>query len=245
MRNIILILLLVTCACVVAQSQADSLVFTGQVFDQETGNPVEDALFTIGTHSYATDKLSKFRFKALKGDSVIFSHLGYKDLLLLVSDSLNSKEFLAGVFLTKQTYELSEVLVVPRAFQAKTLVATNPVSDADMASASKNVKRSAKLGLLPQETWDATENQKYVISKHTTKLRYKTQVPPNMVTGVSSVTVVPEVRKAFDKDVFEITNLGSITTQETFYLTTAYNAYRKKKLNEKILKNDSISVTID
>lgn len=242
MRSIIFLLLFSCVFSVLADEKPDSLLFTGQIFSREDLKPIEGAVFSIHEKNYVTGSDATFRFFASIGDTVMFSHVGFQHFALRVTDTLQNSEYLAGVFLSRKTYQLSEVLVVPRQYEVETLVATDPISTKDIASAKKNMAYSARMGLVPLDNWDAAANQQYVMQKHTTEIRYKTQIAPHQTLGVSTTTTVPGARNMLLQEMNVAKDLGSITTQETFFLTTAFDAYRKQHLQKKMAFPDSISV---
>lgn len=246
MRILPFLFLIIFTLSSIANEQPDSLLFTGQIFNSDDLKPIEGAVFSIHNRHFQTGTNASFRFVAAIGDTVIFSHLGYQNYTLKLTDTLQNNEYLAGVFLSRKTYQLSEVLVVPRQYKVETLVATDPISSKDMESAKKNIAYSARMGLVPLATWDAAANQQYVMQKHTTEIRYKTQVAPSQTLGVSTTTTVPGVRNALLKEMNVSKDLGSITTQETFFLTTAFDAYRKQYLKKERSVTDTIqSVGVD
>jgi hypothetical protein len=60
-----------------------------------------------------------FSFLAYKKDTIIFSNLGYKSNQLFVSDTLNEIEFITGIYLTRDTMSIGEVVIIPRHINLK------------------------------------------------------------------------------------------------------------------------------
>ncbi len=54
-----------------------------------------------------------FSLPALPGDSLVFSHLGFKNQTLYIPDSLKAKSYLIQVFLKRDTTVLAEVSLYP------------------------------------------------------------------------------------------------------------------------------------
>ncbi len=210
----------------------DSLLFTGQVFDRTTREPLPKAVYMIGGRTYVTDELGAFRFSAAEGDTVMFHNIGYKDIFLMVDDSLSNEEFLTGIFLSQDEVELSEVLVVPRHYSLETLVKSTPTDARNLKIAEQNMKMSAYQALLPNTNWDAETNQKYAIQKEAMKVEYKGMVAPDRFFGANLTTVVPEVKLTYGSAEESTLDLGAISTEERKYLQTVFQIIQSERLKQ-------------
>lgn len=90
--------------CVTAQS-----FWSGKIIDKETKQPVSSAtvLNTFRNHATLTDKTGRFSLPANSGDSIKISSMGYKKMLLVVTDANDKIELL----LTPDVLQLNEVVV--------------------------------------------------------------------------------------------------------------------------------------
>ncbi|MFB6343268.1 hypothetical protein ACE1ET_16195 [Saccharicrinis sp. FJH62] len=221
-----------------AQNGTDSLTFTGTVFDRVTLETLDDAVYFKGHHTYGLQPGGKFRVKAAVGDTIIFSYLGYKDLIVTLDDSLANNDYLMGVYLSPVATMLSEVVIVPRYYSLDVLVAIDPVKQAkEQAYAERNLKMSAYQGLLPATKMDNEMNQKMTIEKHRMDVEYKQMLSPNQMVGVNFFTVVPETKEylAGLREKGLALDLGKITTQEEEnYLRSIFKAMQlENKANRK------------
>jgi hypothetical protein len=216
-----------------AQDESDSLTFTGVVFDRVNLEPLNDAVYFKGIHTYGLQPGGRFRISAEVGDTIVFSYLGYKDLIVTLDDSLANSDYLMGVYLSPVATLLSEVVIVPRYYSLEVLVAIDPVKQAkEQAYAERNLKMSAYQGLLPPKKMDNEMNQKMTIEKHRMDVEYKQMISPNQMVGVNFFTVVPETKDylaGLRKKGLSI-DLGKITTQEEEdYLRSIFKAMQEEE----------------
>lgn len=209
--------------------KSDSLMFTGQVFDSETKRALEHAAYDIGHTMYISDEKGRFRFTAHEGDTIVFHHVGYKPLYLLVDDSLSNEEYLTGVFLSPDLVQLSEVIVVPRQYDLETLVKTTPMDYTELQVAEKNMKMSAYQGLMSNNKWDAETNQKYALKKEQMRVEYKGMVQPDQMFAANLTTVVPEAKLTYGPNPEPQIDMGAINTQEENYLLTVFDAIKQER----------------
>lgn len=217
-------------------AQNDSLVFTGIIFDQENLNPLSEAVYLKKQTTYSILENGKFRLSLQKGDTVIFSHLGYKDVCMVASDSLLINDYLAGVYLTKKTYLLSEIMVFPRHYSLKTMVASSPgQTSQDQKNAERNLRISTYQGMRPPEKMDNEMNQKLALHKHRMNVEYKTMIAPDRMIGINTITIVPETKNYLNdlrkRDIH--LDMGTSTTnEEQNYLKSVFVAFKKEQANK-------------
>lgn len=233
MKQILTVVFLFAFAILSAQTKTDSLTFTGVVFDRETLNHLDEAVYAKNGDTYSLSNLGRFNITAAVGDTIIFSHLGYKNLIVILNDSLANQEYLLGVYLTNESRLLSEVVIVPRYYSIQTLVATNPERQAkDLMHAKKNLRLSAYQGLQPVQKMDNEMNQKMALKNHAMDVEYKRMIRTDQMVGVNFVTVVPETRDFFDglREKGLALDLGKVTSkEEEEYLRSIFKALQKEK----------------
>lgn len=240
MKHTAVILLLLTVFSGVTHAQTDSLTFTGIVFDRVTLAPLNEAVYYKGNETYSLQPGGRFRIRAEVGDTIIFSYLGYKDLIVTLNDSLANKDYLMGVYLSPVATLLSEVVIVPRRYSLDVLVAIDPVKQArEQAYAERNLKMSAYQGLMPPKQMDSEMNQKMAIEKHRMEVEYKRMLAPEDMVGVNFFTVVPETKEfmAGLREKGLSIDLGKITTkEEEVYLKSLFRAMEEEKRLRKDVK---------
>jgi hypothetical protein len=170
------------------EERADSVRVTGIVLEKDSLMALPYSRFNLESRNYASDEKGQFSFWAQQGEVVRFSHLGFKDTYIQIDDSLRLNNYLLGVFLSRDTIQISEVIVMPRyeslSLQAKTMPL---VITPEMAYAANNVRASTRQALTQApKRMDAEMNQRMVLQERTWSTIYKTQVPPGQSISVSS-----------------------------------------------------------
>ena len=230
MRRYILLLSVFVSLSTLAQT--DTLTFTGVVFNRLTLEQLNEAIYIKNGSTYGVSE-GRFNIKSVKGDTIVFSHLGFKDLIVVLEDTLANKEYLMGIYLSPEPTLLSEVIIVPRYYSLKALVASDPVKQSrDQANAERNLKLAAYQGLKPQEKMDYEMNQKMTLHKHRMDVEYKTMINPDQMVGVNFVNVVPDTKAWMEglRDKGLSLDLGSITTvEEVSYLQRLFKAMEQEK----------------
>ncbi len=174
--------------CNAQNTPKDSLHISGIVIDRDS---MENLPYTIlKTHSktYTSDTKGQFSFWAQEGEIIKFSHLGFKDTYIQINDTLEHSNYMLGVFLTRDTILISEIIVVPRyenlAAQARNMpLLITP----DEAYARNNVLAATNQALTqPPLSMDREMNQNMVLREQRWGTVYKNQVPPEKTLGISS-----------------------------------------------------------
>lgn len=191
MRTIILLAALLTLSSSLSLAQTqpiDSIRISGVVFDRDSLYTLPFSQFDLHSKKYSSNKEGQFSFWAHQGEIIKFSHLGFKDTYIQITDSLAHNNYMLGVFLTRDTFLISEIIVVPRyeniAAQARTMpLLITP----DQAYANNNVKSSINQALSqPPKKMDNEMNQNMVLQEQRWGTVYKTQIPPDKTLGISS-----------------------------------------------------------
>ena len=206
---------------------SDSIRLSGMVFDKDSLEVLPYAKYSFEDNDYTTNENGEFYLWAHDGDVIKFSYLGYKDTYVQIHDSLHQRNYIVGVFMTKDTVELSEVIVIPRYQQllldAKYMpLQVNPAYQ----NASKNVKQATRTALASSpERMDAEANQQMVIQEQTMKTVYKTQVPPDMIFGIHTDRLIPYIMYLSNKKKMKVKNAGNgsrLTNEEANFILNMY-----------------------
>lgn len=95
-----------------AQGLAEEEIrFSGVVINSATTQPVPDVNCRDGERVTTTDLMGRFVINTLKGDTIYFTHIGYKSYEIVVPDTLAGGEYMLAVFLSSDTINLPEVVV--------------------------------------------------------------------------------------------------------------------------------------
>lgn len=109
------------------------LLFASSISDAQQKSPGSDRILFRGVVISASDESripgaqiyrnrvvhagsredGTFSFFAFRSDTLVFSCLGYKPAVFIVSDTLRAEEFLAGIYLQSDTLEIGEVIIIP------------------------------------------------------------------------------------------------------------------------------------
>lgn len=230
--SLLILLLLITAGNLSAQythkpEESDSIKLSGIVFDRDSLEVLPYAKFSYENKSYTTNENGKFFLWAHDGDVIKFSYIGYKDTYVQIKDSLNQRNYIVGVFLSKDTIQLSEVIVIPRyqqlMLEAKYMpLQINPALD----NAINNVQQAKRSALTTTpERMDAEANQKMVINERTMGTVYKTQVPPNMIFGIHTDRLIPYIMYLVEKKKMKVKEPGGenlLNKEEANFLLNMY-----------------------
>ena len=101
------------------QPQAEEVRFSGIVFDSGTTRPLANVNCRRGGMLTTTDLTGRFAMNTAAGDTIYFTHIGYRPYEFVVPDSLPGDEYILAVFVTSATVHFPEV-VVRRRYGAQT-----------------------------------------------------------------------------------------------------------------------------
>lgn len=127
-----------------AQTTDDDLIqFSGVVVSQDSISPVPFATVMIANTSRGTttDYYGYFSFVAHKGDTIVFSSVGYKKSNFIVPDSLNGSYYSLIHSMTRDTVQIETIDVFPwpSAEDFKEAFLSLNIPDDDLEIARKNL----------------------------------------------------------------------------------------------------------
>lgn len=85
--------------------------YEGKVVDARSRTPLERAVLEIDEHILLLNSLGEFQVYVKPHDTLFFSHLGYKPLKIVITDSLSVDDLPQVVYLSDSNYTLDEVEV--------------------------------------------------------------------------------------------------------------------------------------
>ncbi|SMO75264.1 hypothetical protein SAMN06265379_106185 [Saccharicrinis carchari] len=198
-KRILPLLLLVFCTFASAQVNRDSLLFRGVILEGDSLFSLPYAKYIVNNKfGYTANEAGQFSFWAKPGDMVHFSYVGFKPLYLQLNDTLSNSNYLMGVFLSRDTIELSEVIIIPQFINPNAVARNMPMlSTTDEVVAQNNVAMSTyQAKTQPVTTWDAEMNQKNFIQSRSNDIAYQTQVQPSQMVGVSNTAILKQIDRA-------------------------------------------------
>lgn len=162
-------------------SSVDTILFSGVVLDSGTTEPLSGVTCRLGEGKGTTSNANGyFRVQLQRGDSVWFTYVGYRPCLVIVPDSLNAAEYMLGVFMSPDTLQLSEVLIIRRWGENRMQ---------DMVHARNNMKGILRQAYNPNRTMDADMNQKMVINEYARSVEMRGHVDVRLGVGTHSLDV--------------------------------------------------------
>ncbi len=129
----------------------------------------------------SADFYGYFSFVARKGDTLLFSAVGYRKSAYVIPDTIHSDRYSMIKVMTADTIMLSEAVIYPwpTLEQFKEAFVNMKIPDDDLEIARKNLERAEMLERAQAYAMDGAMNYRNYIDQHTSKLYYYGQAPPN------------------------------------------------------------------
>ncbi|MCB9246910.1 MAG: carboxypeptidase-like regulatory domain-containing protein [Flavobacteriales bacterium] len=184
----LLIILLLTPTLTIAQSGRDRnnsklIQFSGLVM-------TSDSLMTIpyvnifsknSRRGTSSDLNGYFNFVAEKGDTIMFTCIGFKDSYYVISDTLSSTKYSMVKLMTSDTVHLPEAVVraLPLRDMFDYVFVHAEIPDTDMDRARKNLERQQMKDAREEMNPDGRESGKSYLNQQAQRYYYAGQLPPN------------------------------------------------------------------
>jgi len=199
MRKCNLIMLALFCSVVAVNGQVlkdagSGILFQGAVFDAGTLRALAGSQIIINSkYNSVTDGEGRFAFHVLRGDTVLFTRVGYKPARLTISDTLSGTEFVAGVYMQTDTLEIEEVVIIPRYSSLRSEMFTSrPESDIKIENAKYNLEVSSYQGRIgTSQLGDPAMNYEVLRQQHRSNASTKGQIPSDRIVGLSPFMIIP------------------------------------------------------
>jgi len=209
---------------------------TGVVFDRKEMKPLPETVFMVNhQNSSITDDNGKFSFWGSPGDTITARYVGYKEVNMVVPDTLSASEYLMGVFMSPDTVQIKEVIIFPRNYNLMSEMKQLPVDEKNLMNAQKNVDLGTVQGLTQSpKTYDADMNTRNTMRKYQMQAQYKgLKVSPANSVGISTGTITPS-NFLYGKPILHKGKLKKqvISNNEQEVVIGRYQAYLAKKWKE-------------
>jgi len=182
------------CFCQEKDNAEVRILFHGIVLDANNLAPVSNSQILINRNfTTASSSDGTFAFFVNKFDTVFFKHIGYKSTMMLISDTLVGKEFVAGIYMKSDTVSIGEVVIVPRFLNLKSEILNSPSKvPATMDNARYNVAISAYQGRTSQgKLGDPVTNYGLIRQQLKVNAYEKGGIPADQIAGISPLLIVP------------------------------------------------------
>ncbi|WP_304068377.1 hypothetical protein [Pedobacter glucosidilyticus] len=184
MRNILVTILCFLATATFAQREAKPLVqFSGVIYDIDSNTVVP--YVTLNNLSekktYSANYKGYYSFVAHEGDSIQFSSVGYKKLVLVIPKNLTERKFTAVIKMKSDNIMLPTVRVFPWASydEFKRDFLTMKFADDDLEIAKKNLSSESLKDLYVSLPRDGTEMQSFNFQNNHIGLTNKNMVQTN------------------------------------------------------------------
>jgi hypothetical protein len=162
--------------------------------DTKTLYPISNSqIFINRSFSSVSNTDGTFTFTVNRNDSILFKHLGYKSVLLSVSDTLAGNDFVAGIYMNSDTLSIGEVVIVPRFTNLKSEIMNAPSKvPSIMDNARYNVAISAYQGRTTQgKLGDPAANYDLLRQRQKVDAYEKGGIPSDKMVGISPLLLIP------------------------------------------------------
>lgn len=180
-RSLFMCLAFILCVSFYGNAQKvilGNVLFSGVVIDAHTTRPMANVNCWQGNMGTTTDETGRFVLETMRGDTIRFTHIGYKSYEMVVPDSLDGREYIMAIFLTVDTIALSEAVVLRRYGEAKLQ---------NLQNARSNMSGVLRDAYAPQKSMDVDQNQKRIMNDFARSIEYKGMVDVKLGVGTQSV----------------------------------------------------------
>ena len=178
--------------CQVGETTGGALVLSGIVKDDSTWLPLPEVqIFLNRSFTAVTGGEGSFSLRVNRKDAVEFRLLGYQNLSFQVNDSLSGREFMVGIYMKTDTFEIEEVVIIPRLQNLKYDIYKPPPTTTEMQNARYNVAVSAYQGRMGiGKLGDPESNYAMIHQRNLRNASEKGTIPSDAMVGLSPFMLV-------------------------------------------------------
>lgn len=181
-KYILALLVLFSGLSVKAQVEEEVIQFSGVVVSEDSLNPVPftNVIIANSGRGTMTDVYGYFSFVAEKGDSILFSSVGYRRANFVIPDTLEENKYSLIQILKRDTIELEETVVYPwpTFSEFKQAFLEMEVPETDVERAEQNLAQAEMNRRMEAMPASPSENFKIQMQRDRAKLYYAGQSPP-------------------------------------------------------------------
>ncbi len=171
-----------------AQVLSDSIHFSGIVYDADSITPITNVHVSLNEKGTSTTNNGQFSFWIQKGDSLRFSHISYQNFYWLVPDTIDNPDMLLGLFMSKDTSVLAEIVIYPRLPELESLMTKQVKEDQDIRNAKNNLNIMAYQARHNRvTTWDAEMNTDMKLRGYEMSATYNGLLPPDEIVPITAI----------------------------------------------------------
>lgn len=157
----------------------DSVVFSGVVINSGNAETLPNVTCRYGPgKGTLSDTDGCFRIRTHRGDTVLFTYVGFKPYMIVIPDTLFEREYMVGVFMSPDTLLLSEALIIRR---------WGETGRQNLVNARNNMNGILRQAYTPVQNMDAGMNQRMMINDYARSVEMKGHVDVRVGVGTQSV----------------------------------------------------------
>lgn len=160
----------------------DLIQFSGVVITGDSLNPVPftNVIVEQSGRGTMTDYYGYFSFVAQKGDSILFSAVGFKRNRFIIPDTLTQNKYSLIQIMNSDTIQLQETVVYPwpTREQFKEAFLAMKLPETDYERAQKNLYQADMIARMDAAMPSGGETYKYSMQQYQQQIYYAGQAPP-------------------------------------------------------------------
>lgn len=228
--------------------QSDNLtpiMISGIVFENDSLKPLPYAHFQVLGKSRAglTNSSGRFEVFVISGDTLKFTYVGYKATYYKVQDTLNTGEYVVGVFMSRDTILIQEVVVYPRRRDLRQdFMSIKMEPDLQIDNAKRNIKIASYQGINGKQVpWDSDASYKMTSQKRKMAALNQGMVAPDQMIGINFLLLIPYA-------LYKLNNPDITKPPEDIYISegeykSLLNLYRSQLPESSIEVKDTVEVS--
>ncbi len=175
--------------------ESPPIKISGIVFESDSLRPLPYAHYQILGKSIAglTNLSGRFEVFVISGDTLKFTFVGYKPSYYKVQDTLNTGEYVVGVFMSRDTILIREVVVYPRRRDLRQdFMSIKVEPDLQLDNAIRNIKISSYQGINGNQiTWDSDASYRRLSQKRKMAAFNQGMIAPDQMVGLNFLALIP------------------------------------------------------
>jgi hypothetical protein len=167
------------------EQDQDLIQFSGVVITGDSLSPVPftNVIVEQSARGTVTDYYGYFSFVAQKGDSILFSAVGYQRTRFVIPDSLDQNKYSLIQIMVPDTVQLQTAIIYPwptrEQFKEAFLAMSVPETDAERAA--RNLQQADMIARMDAAMPSGGETFKYSMQQYQAQVYYAGQAPPQNI----------------------------------------------------------------
>lgn len=192
--SIILTLIFTTVSGQDKDIAAIRILFQGKVFDAGTLLPLADTRLSVNEKFSSVSRTDgSFAVYLNINDTLSFTRIGYKPSVVVISDTLAGRQYIAGIFMNTDTLDIGEVIIIPRNSSLRTdIMFARSTTSPEVENARNNVAVSAYQGRTTTgKLGDPASNYQLLRQQQKINAFEKGGIPSDRIAGISPFMLLP------------------------------------------------------